>query len=110
MIVHTDASKVGLGGVLSQIRAGEEHPVTYISRKLLNCGEGGPSHQVGTRQVKILPPGQGVHACHRPCSPQVEGQRKGYKRTSPPGLQVPGGPQAGQGTQQRSNTLSRREP
>ena len=36
MIVHTDASKVGLGGVLSQIRAGEEHPVTYISQKLLS--------------------------------------------------------------------------
>ena len=26
---------MGLGGVLSQIRAGEEHLVTYISRKLL---------------------------------------------------------------------------
>ena len=35
LIVHTDASEVGLGGVLSQVRAGEEHPVTYISRKLL---------------------------------------------------------------------------
>jgi hypothetical protein len=33
--VHTDASEVGLGGVLSQVRAGEEHPVMYISRKLL---------------------------------------------------------------------------
>ena len=35
LIVHTDASEVGLGGVLSQVRAGEEHPITYISRKLL---------------------------------------------------------------------------
>ena len=35
LIVHTDASEVGLGGLLSQVRAGEEHPVTYISRKLL---------------------------------------------------------------------------
>ena len=35
LIVHTDASEVGLGRVLSQIRAGEEHPITYISRKLL---------------------------------------------------------------------------
>ena len=35
LIVHTDASEVGLGGVLSQVRAGEEHPVVYISRKLL---------------------------------------------------------------------------
>ena len=33
--LHTDASDVGLGGVLSQSRNGEEHPVTYISRKLL---------------------------------------------------------------------------
>ena len=35
LIVHTDASEVGLGGVLSQIWVGEEHPITYISRKLL---------------------------------------------------------------------------
>ena len=35
LIVHTDASEVGLGGVLSQVRAGEEHPIMYISRKLL---------------------------------------------------------------------------
>ena len=27
---------MGLGGVLSQIRAGEEHPIIYISRKLAN--------------------------------------------------------------------------
>ena len=33
--MHTDASEVGLGGVLSQVRAGEEHPITYITRKLL---------------------------------------------------------------------------
>ena len=35
LIVHTDASEVGLGGVLSQVWSGEEHPITYISRKLL---------------------------------------------------------------------------
>ena len=36
MIVQTDASNRGLGGVLSQIGDdGEEHPVVYISRKLL---------------------------------------------------------------------------
>ena len=35
LIVHTDASEVGLGGDLSQVRAGEEHPITYISQKLL---------------------------------------------------------------------------
>ncbi|XP_077964207.1 uncharacterized protein LOC144411428 [Gasterosteus aculeatus] len=32
-IVHTDASGSGLGAVLSQVRGGEEHPVTYISRR-----------------------------------------------------------------------------
>nr|XP_040058772.1 uncharacterized protein LOC120834693 isoform X2 [Gasterosteus aculeatus aculeatus] len=32
-IVHTDASGSGLGAVLSQVRGGEEHPVTYISRQ-----------------------------------------------------------------------------
>jgi hypothetical protein len=32
LLVHTDALEVGLGGVLSQVRAREEHP---ISRKLL---------------------------------------------------------------------------
>ena len=36
LIVHNDASEVGLGAVLSQVRAGEYRPVTYISRKLLS--------------------------------------------------------------------------
>ena len=34
-VLHTDASEVGLGGVLSQVRDGEEHPITYLSQKLL---------------------------------------------------------------------------
>ncbi|XP_059923375.1 uncharacterized protein LOC132469424 [Gadus macrocephalus] len=34
-VVHTDASEVGLGAVLSQVRSSEELPVTYISRKLM---------------------------------------------------------------------------
>ncbi|XP_077940886.1 uncharacterized protein LOC144385036 isoform X1 [Gasterosteus aculeatus] len=34
-IVQADASEVGLGAVLAQTREGEEHPILYISRKLL---------------------------------------------------------------------------
>ena len=34
-VVQAEASEVGLGAVLSQVRSGEEHPVTFISRKLL---------------------------------------------------------------------------
>lgn len=36
LILQTDASQHGLGAVLSQIgEDGEEHPVTFVSRKLL---------------------------------------------------------------------------
>ncbi|MGH0163547.1 UNVERIFIED_CONTAM: hypothetical protein FKN15_045983 [Acipenser sinensis] len=34
-ILQTDASEVGLGAVLSQVIKGEEHPVLFLSRKLL---------------------------------------------------------------------------
>ncbi|KAG2465187.1 POL3 protein, partial [Polypterus senegalus] len=34
-ILQTDASAFGVGAVLSQIFDGEEHPITYLSRKLL---------------------------------------------------------------------------
>ncbi|KAG6936534.1 hypothetical protein G0U57_012299, partial [Chelydra serpentina] len=34
-ILQTDASKVGLGAVLSQMVGEEEHPILYLSRKLL---------------------------------------------------------------------------
>ncbi|XP_072768318.1 uncharacterized protein [Nerophis lumbriciformis] len=33
-ILHTDASGTGIGAVLAQLVDGEEHPVTFISRKL----------------------------------------------------------------------------
>jgi hypothetical protein len=35
LVVQTDASETGVGAVLSQIQEGEEHPVMYISQKLL---------------------------------------------------------------------------
>jgi hypothetical protein len=35
MVVQTDACDTGLGAVLSQIHDGEEHPIMYISRKLV---------------------------------------------------------------------------
>ncbi|KAM4691997.1 uncharacterized protein WCC33_016819 [Rhinophrynus dorsalis] len=36
-LIHTDASNVGLGAVLSQVDdAGEEHPISFQSRKLLD--------------------------------------------------------------------------
>ncbi|XP_073681655.1 uncharacterized protein [Garra rufa] len=34
-LLQTDASDTGLGAVLSQVQEGEEHPVLYISRKLV---------------------------------------------------------------------------
>ena len=34
-ILQTDASDLGLGAVLSQLKDGEEHPVSFASRKLL---------------------------------------------------------------------------
>ncbi|CAM4526704.1 unnamed protein product [Lepidochelys kempii] len=34
-ILQTDASEVGLGAVLSQMVRDEEHPILYLSRKLL---------------------------------------------------------------------------
>jgi hypothetical protein len=34
-VVQVDASEHGLGAVLSQVQAGEEHPICYLNRKLL---------------------------------------------------------------------------
>ncbi|KAL1249189.1 hypothetical protein QQF64_020194 [Cirrhinus molitorella] len=36
-LLQTDASDTGLGAVLSQVQDGEEHPVIYISRKLISA-------------------------------------------------------------------------
>jgi hypothetical protein len=35
LLVQTDASDTGVGAVLSQEQEGEEHPIIYVSRKLL---------------------------------------------------------------------------
>ena len=34
-ILQTDALELGFGAVLSQLKGGEEHPMAYVSRKLL---------------------------------------------------------------------------
>ncbi|KAL0159649.1 hypothetical protein M9458_043374, partial [Cirrhinus mrigala] len=34
-LLQMDASDRGLGAVLSQVQEGEEHPILYISRKLV---------------------------------------------------------------------------
>lgn len=34
-ILQTDASDIGLGAVLSQVKDGVEHPILYLSRKML---------------------------------------------------------------------------
>jgi len=54
LVVQTDASETRVGAVLSQLPNGEEHPITYISRKLLPQGTevrhsrgGMPGDQVG---------------------------------------------------------------
>lgn len=36
-VVQADASETGLGAVLTQLHGEEEHPVLYLSRKLLRC-------------------------------------------------------------------------
>lgn len=47
-VVQADASGMGLGAILTQVTAGEEHPIMYISRKL----------QPGKRNT---PPSRGRH-------------------------------------------------
>ena len=47
-IVSTDASGVALGAVLSQIQNGEERPIAYASRALL---QNEPAYSVGEREA-----------------------------------------------------------
>lgn len=35
LLVQTDASEQGLGAVLSQVASGEEHPIMFLSKRLL---------------------------------------------------------------------------
>ena len=59
----------------------------------------------GPGQAEVLSPGPGVHARHRSCPTQVDGQSEGLEVSGPPGFEVPGGPQAGQGTRQRRRSV-----
>lgn len=61
-VLQTDTLEVGLGTVLAKETDAEEHPILYLSCKLLpqeTCysREGGPGCQVGNRCPKILPLG-----------------------------------------------------
>ena len=69
-VLHTDASEVGLGGVLSQVRDGEEHPITYLSRKLLSHGKNYSTVEKEALAIKwavttlLLPPRPRIPARH----------------------------------------------
>ena len=78
-ILDTDASKVGLGGVLSQVQAGEERVLAYCSRTLRPsqrrycttkramlrcCGE-------HVHAFPVLPEGSTIFVENRSCIPKV---------------------------------------
>ncbi|KAG6922256.1 hypothetical protein G0U57_003144, partial [Chelydra serpentina] len=67
-ILQTDASEVGLGAVLSQLVGDEEHPIPYLSRKLL------PREQkyAMVERESLLPSRTTIFPCDRPCTPPVD--------------------------------------
>jgi len=61
LVVQTDASETGVGAVLSQLCDGEEHPIMFISRKLLPWEQKYVHNTVGiyscsTHESVLLPP------------------------------------------------------
>ena len=115
--MHTDASEVGLGGVLSQVRAGEEHPITYISRKLLPNERNYSTVEKEALAIKWSLDKLRYYllgrefTLARPRTPKMDGRRQGHQRPSDavvpgsPGLQVYGGPPTGQGARQRRRPI-----
>ncbi|CAM5086574.1 unnamed protein product [Natator depressus] len=75
-ILQTDASEVGLGAVLSQMIRDEEHPIFYLSRKLLPREQ---KYAMVEREclamkwaMETLPSGMTVYPCDQPCTPPVD--------------------------------------
>lgn len=88
MVVQTDACDTGLGAVLSQIHDGEEHPIMYISRKLVPRVKKYFILDKECLAVKwvlntqLLPVVYPLHPGHGACSPGLDGcQGKGHKRS-----------------------------
>lgn len=76
-VVGTDASDVGIGGVLSQIQDGRERVVTYfsetLSRAAKNCIVTRQEFLavVDTRTLPQIPPWTRVSPAHRPLHPDL---------------------------------------
>lgn len=81
-IVQTDASGVGIGAVLSQVRGGEGHLVTYIRHKLqkheLNYRKGISGNKMGSNKEALLSLGQEVHPGNRPCPTKMAINSEGH--------------------------------
>ena len=73
-VLQTDASGVGVGAVLSQ--AGEDAPIAYFSRKLLNCERKYSTLEQECLAIKLgiwsLPHRQTIHHTDRSMSPSMD--------------------------------------
>ena len=70
-VLQTDASGVGVGAVLSQ--AGEDAPIAYFSRKLLNCERKYSTLEQECLAIKLgLPHWQTIHHTVRSLSPSMD--------------------------------------